>query len=268
VDTGPERDVFKLPWRKALLNSATNTVNLVVAGCGAVAAAAMHSLPVLAMGGVAYLAMIAWDLASKEHWKRAVREGDAEEEKLPDPKSLADPTCKSALISLLNAKRELSQLLSRNPEQVNRYLSLILGSLSELEGRAARLINRAEEVSRYLGTVKEDTVRADMRRLDEQLKKTTDEDTRAQFQSARDAREQQLKTLQELVSARDRVYAHLSHIVATYEGLPSRVVHMRALDAQAMDVLSGDVNQELDRINREIGAFEETLKDYRVATRA
>jgi len=43
---------------------------------------------------------------------------------------------------------------------------------------------------------------------------------------------------------------------------------MRALDAQAVDVVSGDVNQELDRINREIGAFEETLKDVRVETRA
>ena len=53
---------------------------------------------------------------------------------------------------------------------------------------------------------------------------------------------------------------NLARLVATYQGLPGRVVHMRALDAQAVDALSGDVNQELDRMNHEMAAFEETLK--------
>jgi hypothetical protein len=268
VESRPERDVLQLPWGKAIWRSATSTLNLVVAGSAAVGAAVLQSLPVLAIGGVTYLALIAWDLVSREHWRRTIK-GEADEpEKLPSPSSLSDATCKKALQQLLAAKKELNQVLARNTDQVNRYLSLTLGSLSELEDRASRLINRGEDLSRYLSTVNPQTVGAEIRRLEQQVRQTTDEDARGQLQSARQTREQQLKTLHELVSARDRVYAHLSHIIAMYEGLPSRVVHMRALDAQAVDVVSGDVNQELDRINREIGAFEETLKDVRVETRA
>ena len=43
------------------------------------------------------------------------------------------------------------------------------------------------------------------------------------------------------------------------EALPGKVVRMRALDAQAMDQLTGDVKDELDRMNVEIQSFEETL---------
>jgi hypothetical protein len=268
VEPGPERDILQLPWRKAIWRSAASNVNMVVAGSAVLGAALLHSLPVLAIGGVTYLALIAWDLVSREHWRRTIKGETDEPEKLPSPSSLRDPACKKALEQLSAAKKELNQVLARNTEQVNRYLSMTLGSLSELEDRAARLINRGEDLARYLSSVNPQTVGAEIRHLEQQMSQTTDADARAQFQSAREAREQQLQTLQELVSARDRVYAHLSHIVATYEGLPSRVVHMRALDAQAADVVSGDVNQELDRINREIGAFEETLKDVRVEARA
>jgi hypothetical protein len=268
VEPRPERELLQLPWRKAIWNSATSTLNLVVVGSAALGATLLQSLPVLAIGGVTYLALIAWDLASREHWRRTIKGEPSEPEKLPSPSLLSDPTCKKALQQLLAAKKELSQMLARNTDQVNRYLSLSLGSLSELEDRAARLINRGEDLCRYLSTVNPQSVEAEIRRLEQQIKQTSDDDARAQFQSARQTREQQLETIRELVSARDRVYAHLSQIIAMYEGLPSRIVHMRALDAQAVDVVSGDVNQELDRINREIGAFEETLKDVRVETRA
>ena len=39
-----------------------------------------------------------------------------------------------------------------------------------------------------------------------------------------------------------------------------KIVRMRALDAHAMDQLTGDVKEELDRMNGEIRTFEETLK--------
>jgi hypothetical protein len=41
-------------------------------------------------------------------------------------------------------------------------------------------------------------------------------------------------------------------------------MHLRALDGQAIDALSGDVNQELDRMNQEVAAFEDTLKSLSV----
>jgi hypothetical protein len=50
-----------------------------------------------------------------------------------------------------------------------------------------------------------------------------------------------------------------SRIVATLEGLPAKIVRMRALDAQAMDQLSGSMHDELDPMDVELKALEETL---------
>jgi chromosome segregation ATPase len=152
-----------------------------------------------------------------------------------------DPDAHRAAQALLNAQKELQRVLAQSPSSVQRYADQALGNVAELEQAGARLIARADELSRYLDSVDFD-------------------EARTQFTSARAQREQQRKTLDELVAARDRVSANLSRIVATYESLPARVVHMRALDAQAVDAFSGDVNQELDRMNHEIAAFEDTLK--------
>src|SRR5262249_54343187 len=120
----------------------------------------------------------------------------------------------------------------------------------------------------YLAHSDESAVRAEIRRLEQRAATTPDHATRDEFERARAVREQHVATLDELAAARDRVQANLSRIVATYEALSARVVHMRALDAQAMDALSGDVNQELDRMNQEIAAFEGTLKDIEAEARA
>ncbi len=238
----------------------TGTLNLVVAGSAAVGAALFSSIPILAIGGAAYVALVAWDLASVDHWKRALRSARAGPTELPDPQSVIDPIVQKQVRNLLATKRELSVVLSHNPAQVNQYVGMALGSLTELEERAARLVSRTEDVSRYLAGASPDMVREEILRLDEQVKLTADEDARAEYQRAREALEQRLTTLKSLVDARDRLYANLSRLVATYESLPARIVHMRTLDAQAMDALSGNVNQELDRMNHEMAAFEETLK--------
>ena len=64
----------------------------------------------------------------------------------------------------------------------------------------------------------------------------------------------------DIASAVERVHANLSRIVATLEGLSAKVVRMGAMDAQAMDNLSGDMNAELERMNRDIDTFEQTLR--------
>jgi hypothetical protein len=100
-----------------------------------------------------------------------------------------------------------------------------------------------------------------MERLAAQAKASRDAEAREQLEAAGAARQQQLAALQALSDARDRVHAQLERVLATYESLPARAVHLRTLDAQAADSLSGDVSQELDRMNHEIAAFEDSLKE-------
>jgi hypothetical protein len=248
------------PWGRALASAATGRLNLFVAGASAIGAAIAGSVPVLAIGAAAYAALVAWDLATPETWAKAIRAGQPPPPKLPDPGSLGDEEIVGQVRALLAAKRDIAHLLEENPSQLNEYLKVILTSLTELEQRAARLVSRGEELSRYLGTVDIGALDADIARAADDARTTSDAEARADYERARAAREQQRATIRELETVRDRVHANLDRIVAVYQGLPARIVHMRALDQQAMDALSGDVNQELDRMNQEIGEFEDTIR--------
>lgn len=228
-------------------------MNLVVAGCGAVAAAALQSWPVAALAGVAYLALVAVDALSPAS---ASDGGD-----LPDPATLQDPAARRACTALLEARSDLETVMRRSPGSVQRYASMALVAVPELEAHAGQLLTRAEELGIYLASARSEPIRKDVEDLRRQAANASDPAAREQFEQARAAREEQLHTLQELAEARQLLEGHLSRLVATYQSLPSRVVHLRTLDAQAADTLSGNVNQELDRMNHEISAFEQTLKE-------
>jgi chromosome segregation ATPase len=191
----------------------------------------------------------------------ATARGGREEEKLPDPRSLRDSAAKHAVEALLEARRELADVMKRSPGQIQRYTEMALVAVPELEQHAAQLVGRAEELGAYLSSVSADSIRRDVKQLQAQAEQTSDATAREQFEQARAAREEQLRTLQELAEARQRLEGHLSRLVATYQSLPARVVHLRTLDAQAADTLSAGVNLELDRMNNEISAFEQTLKE-------
>jgi hypothetical protein len=138
-------------------------------------------------------------------------------------------------------------------------------AVDELEGRAAALIKSGDQLIRYLGQSDADGVRREIERLRGRATQTSDGEARDQYERSAKTREEQLAAITDIASAVERVYANLSRIVATLEGLSAKVVRMGAMDAQAMDNLSGTMNAELERMNREIDTFEQTLR-HLVAT--
>lgn len=256
ANEGERGDGPRSPVGRVLGKAATGAVNLAVAGSAAVGAAALHSWPVLALGGVAYAALVAWDMASPRFWKQALAAPPAA---LPDPDELLDHATRDAVRAILSARKELEAVLEETSDEVKGHLGQTLSSITELEQRSARLISRAEELARYLGKVSAAPVRQEITRLDEKARSARDPAARREYESARKAREEQLKALDDIAGARERVVANLSRIVATLEGLPAKIVRMRALDAQAMDQLSGSMHDELEHMNVELKAFEETL---------
>jgi hypothetical protein len=255
----------KNPLGRVLTKSVLNTVNLVVAGSAAVGAAALHSLPILALGGVAYTALVAWDLASPSFWKKA-RRTDAES--LPEASTLTDQALREVVRDLDAGREKLDKVLAETPEMVKGHLAGVLGSIEEMEAGAARLVKRAEDLTRYLATTDPTSVRVEIQNLIQRASTARDSVTRQQYESARTMREDQLRALDDIAGARDRVMANLSRMVATLEGLSPKVVRMRALDAQAMDALSGTMNDELERINGDMKEFEETLQSLGEAVNA
>jgi hypothetical protein len=250
---------------RVVVKSATSTVNLVVAGAATVGAAAAHSLPILALGGIAYAALIAWDLASPAFWKKA---SDPEPAAFPEIASLTDTAAREAVQSFLDGRARLEAVLAETPDEVRRHLGGVLRSIRELEVGAIRLVQRAEGLSRYLATTDAEPVRREAKKLAEKAKAARDEATRQDYESAKALREEQLRALDDIAAARERALANLTRMIATLESLPPKIVRMRALDAQAMDALSGSMSDELERINGDMKAFEETLAGLGEATRS
>lgn len=244
------------PLSRVVSKSIFNPVNLAVAGSSAAAAFALHLWPLGAVGGVAYAALVAWDIFNPSFWKQALA---PEPTKMPDPKDLREPFARSAVEAMKAAQKELDHVLSTTSIEVKTHLAVVLSSLSELEERAIHFVIRIEDLSAWLGRTNPEPVRAEMRRLADKVQQTRDEQAKAQYKSALGAREEQLKAIEDIQNAKERAQANLSRLIATFEGMPAKIVRMRALDAQAMDELSGSLNDELGHINGEMRAFEETL---------
>jgi uncharacterized membrane protein YccC len=125
---------------------------------------------------------------------------------------------------------------------------------------ATRLVRRAEDLTRYLATVDVRPIRYEVENLARRAAAARDAETRSQFDRARATRIEQLRAIDDIAAARERAIANLSRMTATLEALPPQIVRMQALDAQALDTVSGQVSDELEHINEEMRAFEETLR--------
>jgi hypothetical protein len=258
--------VAKPKFRKVFAKAASTWTSLGVAGSALVAAAALGSWPLLAVGGAAYAALVAWDLASPDFWKKALGPGGPEAARLPPPAKIKDPALRKAVEGILGARAEVARVLEETPDDVKANLGGAIGQLAELERHAALLVGRGEGLAAYLETVDADAARRELADLDARIKSARDAEARNGYQTARGARVEQLQTIQELDDALDRIRAQLSTLVATLEGLGPKIVRMRALDAQALDELSGSMKDELSHMNSEIRVFEETLKSLAEVT--
>jgi hypothetical protein len=245
---------------KVVARASVSPLNIGVAGGAAVAALALGSWPILALGGAAYAALVAFDAANPSFWQRVYGRAAVPPRRLPDPESLRDPATKDAVVRLQRARGELDRVLRETPDGVTRHLGSTLTSLEMLEAQAGRMAERAEEIARHLATIDEPAVRADAARLGERAKTAEDTEARARFAEARAARDDELRSLSELRRAKERVDANLLRLVTVVSGLPTKVVHMRTLDADAVDQLSGGVQAELEAVGRELGAFEDVLR--------
>ena len=236
------------------VKAATGITNLSVAGLAAVGAAAMHSLPILALGATTYAALVAWDFVRNE--KKAA----AEEPKLDAPEAYKDQAIRSAVRTVGAAQIELDRVLVDTPEDVKANLTLALVSVEDLVKRAATIAKRGEVIAQYLLTNDPRVVQQDIEDLKKRVARVTDPEARTQYEAARASREEHLHVLGDLANAKERIIASLLSIASSLESLPAKIIRMRALDADAMDKLTGDVNEELAGLNGEIKTFEETLR--------
>ncbi len=244
--------------KKSIVKSATSMVNIVVAGSAAIGAVALHSWAIAAVGGATFFALTAWDLVAGDDRKKR-RDSVPGAPPLATSDDVSDAQTKAALQTIEKARAEIDRVLEETPADVQASLSMVGVSVNELEERARKLGARGEDLARYLAGTSFAQVEKDVEALTQRARMTEDKEARAQYEGARAARAEHLATLKDLVRAKERIDASMLSIAATLDGLPPKIVRMRAMDAQAMDQLGGDVKDELDRMNGEIQSFEETL---------
>jgi hypothetical protein len=232
-------------------------VNVGVVASGVAGAFALNSWPVLALGGAAYAALVAWDLVSNE---KSGKPSAAGRRKVDSADAYTDASARAAVTMVQRARLEITRVLSEAPSEVQAQMTDTLASLDDLEERVARLADRAEYIVQYLARTNMAAMQLDIQALTERIRSAKDPAAGAQFKAALAARTEHVNTLQELSGTQERIGASMLNIAASLEAIPPKIVRMGALDGDAMDSLSGDVEQDLQRMNGEMKTLEETLK--------
>ena len=243
-----------------LRRAATQPVSLGLGAGSLVLAAGLSSWPIGLLGGLAYVALVAYDTFNPSFWQKAYASRQGTAPKLPSPEDIHDPGTRQAIAAIANAKAEIERAIAETPPAVMDTLSDTIASLRELDGQVARLVTRAEDIAGHLATLDVNALLAEVDQLGKRAVATTDAQARASFLDAKAEREDELRALAELRQAKDRVDATLLRLVALLSGLPTKIVHMRALDAQALDQISGGLNAELGAVADELKTSEKIMK--------
>ncbi len=240
--------------------AAVNTVNLVVAGTAGVAAATLHSLPVLALGAAAYLAMVAWD-AMNPVFQKKVR-GQAQEAAVDLSRLLAhgDERARFFAEALMEGRSLRAKAIADVPPAAEQFIFASMSQVPDLEAHAKLLIERLAAVREHLRHSSPADVREELAALQAKAGKATDPEAREQLDAAAHAKQSQLATIEDLQRTAERIEAHLTNILTVLEGVPAKLLHMRTLDDSNRDAFSSDIKGDLARLDAELSAFEEILK--------
>jgi hypothetical protein len=249
--------------KPSVARALVNPVGLgVVAGAATVAIALTNPL-IGAVGGGVYLATVAID-AIRRRRARKKRKGPSIP-MMKDPDDIRDPATRAAVQKLLANKATLQRILDETPEDLQVHLTQTLRSLDELEMHAVRLVERAEDITGHLANMNLPALVAEVKQLATRAVAAKDPAARQSFEEAKQARMDEIRSLKELKQTKDRIDANLMRVVAVLGSLPTKVVHMRALDAQALDQLSGDITHDLSAIGEELKVSEQVIKQQLVA---
>lgn len=246
------------PFARVFARAAAGPVNLGVAGAAVVGAVALASWPIAVLGGAAYAALVAVDITNSG-FRRKVLSGRDARPALPDPKTLEDPALRKAATAVATARAEIDRVAKGVPDRIRTNVAGSLTATDELVGHAAALIVRGDALARYLAKASRADAELEVDQLDALVAAATDAAARQQYALAAEAARARVKSLDDIATAHQRILANLTRLVAALRGVPTSLVSLQALDDQASDSLTGNVSGDLERMNIELRAFEDTL---------
>jgi hypothetical protein len=158
MTTKPRHD--RPRFGKVLARASTNPLNLGIGAAAATLAIGLGSVPLAALGVLAYGAMVAFDAFNPAFWKKVYALPAPERVELP--KAISDPGTRAAIGRLVAARSELDRTLKETNADVMSQLAGAIAAVDELEAHAARLVARAEDIAKHLAKVDVGAVRAEI----------------------------------------------------------------------------------------------------------
>jgi hypothetical protein len=246
---------------QSVARALVNPVGLGVAAGAATVAIALTNPLVGIIGGGVYLATVAIDAMRRSRKKPPVLQAIPG---MKDPEEIKDETTRNAVKKIITNKTALQKILDDTPPDILIHLKVTLDSLDELEGHAVRLVERAEAITDHLSKVNLPALVTEVKQLATRAGSAKDAEARESFDEAKDARMDEIRALKELRSTKERIDASLMRVVAVLGALPTKIVHMRALDAQVIDQFSTDMKEDLESIGEELKTSEQMIKQQLV----
>lgn len=235
-------------------------------GLGAVAGAATVAIAltnpiVAAIGGGVYVLSVAIDAARRRRAKDKRKRIQSVIGGMPDIDDIKDPETRATVAKMLAARQNLQKVIDETPSDILIQLQKTIDSLSQLELYASSLVKRAEDTTAYLGSVNLPALVQEVKTLAQRAAAAKDPEARAGYDQAKNARMEQIRALKDLKANKERVDANLMRVVAVLGALPTKIVRLRALDAQAMEQLSGDITHDLTQMGEELQTSEKVIRE-------
>jgi len=241
-----------------------NPVGVGVAAGAATVAIALTNPIIGIVGGGVYLATVAID-AFRRRRKKSKRAAAANVFGMRHPEDIHDEATRNAVKKSLANRATLQKVLDETPEDIKIGIKNTLDSLDDLERQAVRLVERAEDITIHLSKINLPALVTEVKQLAQRAASAKDPEARKSFDEAKTARMDEVRALKDLRATKERIDANLMRVVAIFGSLPTKLVQLRALDAQAMDRLSGDMQQDLDTIGKELEVQEKVVREQLVA---
>ena len=159
--------------RRGVVKAVLSPFNVSVVAIASAGAAAVGSVGVLAAGGAAYLALVAWDLSSKAFWRKLGGPPQTAPQ-LPSPDQLFDLETSAVVQRITKARAEIARVMSETPETVATHVEPVVASLAELDGRVGRLALRADQIARHLAATSTERLRRELEVLGAKAKEARD----------------------------------------------------------------------------------------------
>jgi hypothetical protein len=216
-----------------VLRAATKAVNLCFAGIMATSSVVLQSWSLFGVSLAGYATLVVWDLTRVGFWKRVINDMRTRPPALPEPDEVADPGARHFVNRLQSARLETRRVLEGMRGPVPRRVVSQLEVMPEVEKRALVLIERLEEVSRYLADKNVRGLRNEVERLRRACENTSSDRLRVEYKKAHAALTDELHALEEIGAAKDLLMAKLETLAGSLEMFPCQIVRQRVIDAEA-----------------------------------